>query len=116
MKNDSFTTYATLELENNRNVDREGAFSLVVEKDKRPELKNKLKDSKSPKKIIENFFRPNSSYAQRKEIKLLNYSFETGGENFNEAGDCSFIEAYRISYLHHFPIIINPNTFWLMIL
>ena len=112
MAEDSFTTNAT----NNRDMNREGAFSFIVEKDKKPELKYKLKDSKSPKEIIENFFRPNSSYAQGKEIKILNYSFETGQEKFNEAGDCSFIEAYRIAYLHHFPIVINPNIFWLMIL
>ena len=115
-QNESFTTNATLELENNRDVNRKKAFSFVVEEDKKPEKKYKLKDSKSPKEIIENFFRPNSSYAQGKEIKILNYSFETGGEKFNEAGDCSFIEAYRIAYLHHFPIVINPNIFWLMIL
>ena len=115
-QNESFTTNATLELENNRDVNRKKAFSFVVEGDKKPEKKYKLKDSKSPKEIIENFFRPNSSYAQGKEIKILNYSFETGGEKFNEAGDCSFIEAYRIAYLHHFPIVINPNIFWLMIL
>ena len=78
MQDDSFTTNATLALENNRDVNRKEAFSFVVEEDKRPELKCKLKDSKSPKEIIQNFFRPNSSYAQGKEIKILNYSFETG--------------------------------------
>ena len=87
MADDSFATNAT----NNRDENREGPFSFIVEKDKKPELKYKLKDSKSPKEIIENFFRPNSSYAQGKEIKILNYSFETGPEKFNEAGDCSFI-------------------------
>lgn len=116
MVDDSFTTKETLQLEDNKDENKEDIYSFIVDEDKRPELKHKLKDGKSPKEIIENFFRPNSSYTQGKEIKLLNYSFETGGKKFNEAGDCSFIEAYRIAYLHHFPIVINPKIFWLMIL
>ena len=96
---------------------REGPFSFIVEKDKKPDLKYKLKDKcKSPKEIFKNFFHPDSTYTKGKKIEKLNYSFETGEEKLYEAGDCPFIEAYRIAYLHHFPIIINPNIFWLIIL
>ena len=96
---------------------REGPFSFIVEKDKKPDLKSKLKDKcKSPKEIFKNFFHSDSAYSKGKKIEKLNYSFETGEEKFYEAGDCPFIEAYRIAYLHHFPIIINPNIFWLIIL
>lgn len=102
---------------NRRDNRRGGPFSFIVEKDKKPELKYKLKDKcKSPKEIFKNFFHPDSAYSKGKKIKKLNYSFETGEEKFYEAGDCPFIEAYRIAYLHHFPIIINPNIFWLIIL
>ena len=115
--NNSFTTNETSVLENNIVARKEKTYSFIVEEDKKPELKHILKDkSKSPKEIINNFFSPNSSYTQGKKIKLLNYSFETGGEKFNEGEDISCIEAYRIAYLHHFPIVINPNIFWLMIL
>jgi hypothetical protein len=46
----------------------------------------------------------------------LNYSFETGDNYFSHAGDIPVIEGYRMSYLHHFRIIINQSIFWLMIL
>ena len=114
---ESFYANEVYPSENKRNKKREASFSFYVEKDKKPELKYKLKDKcKSPKEIFENFFHPNSIYAQGKKIEKLNYSFETGEEKFYEAGDCPFIEAYRIAYLHHFPIVINPNIFWLIIL
>jgi len=114
MIDDSFTENTE---ESNRDIIREGtSYSFIVEGDKKPELKYKLKKKKSPEEIIKNFFSPSSTYGQGKKIETLHYSFETGEEKFNEAGDCSFIEAYRIAYLHHFPIVINPNFFWLMIL
>jgi hypothetical protein len=114
---ESFSANEVYPSENKRNKKREASFSFYVEKDKKPELKYKLKDKcKSPKEILKNFFHPDSSYAQGKKFEILNYSFETGEEKFYEAGDCPFIEAYRIAYLHHFPIVINPNIFWLIIL
>ena len=104
-------------LGNRRDNRRGGPFSFIVEKDKKPDLKYKLKDKcKSPKEIFKNLFHPDSTYTKGKKIEKLNYSFETGEEKLYEAGDCPFIEAYRIAYLHHFPIIINPNIFWLIIL
>ena len=46
----------------------------------------------------------------------MNYSFESGDNYFSYAGDTPVIEGNKIAYLHHFPIIISPSIFWLMIL
>ena len=92
----------------------QNAYNFIVEKNLVPSSKRLKK--KSPDDIIENFFEGENSWTQDKIYKILNYSFETGDENFSLAGDSSLIEGYRMAYLKHFPIIINPNHFWLMIL
>lgn len=118
--NDLFSSFSTCSILINQNMrprQKENGYSFVVENNKKPELKHKLrsKDKKSADDICNNFFfNPESSLSRGKELQIINSSFEE--EDFYEAGDCPFIEAYRISYLHHFPIVINPNIFWLMIL
>ena len=92
-----------------------GCFTFKVESDKQPQKKNKLKQI-SPDDICSNFFEGENSWRIDKVFKTLNYSFETGDNYFSLAGDTPVIEGYRIAYLHHFPIVINPNIFWLMIL
>lgn len=91
------------------------SYSFTVEENKRPDYKKKLK-KKSPDEILKKYFEGENSWTIEKDIKLLNYSFETGENNFSQAGDTPLIEGYRIAYLNHFPIVINPSHFWLMIL
>ena len=112
----SFSSISTFSMEiNPSSRNRNNGFSFIVDKNKKPEYKNKLKNKKSSDDVINNFFLdPQSSLAIGKEFQPLNSSFEE--EYFYLAGDCPLIEGYRSAYLHHFPIVINPNYFWLMIL
>ena len=90
-------------------------FTFKVEKNKKHGKKLK---KFSPKDICDQFFvGEESSWRQDKNFNVLNYSFETGDDyNLSHAGDSPVIEGYRMAYLRHFPIVISPNIFWLMIL
>lgn len=109
--------------DNEINIKREGnilletnnfeSFSFIVE-EKKPERGYKYKE-KSPDEILKQFFKSENSFTREEFYEILHYSFETE-DSFALAGDTPLIEAYRISYLYHFPIIINPSHFWLMIL
>ena len=90
-------------------------YSFKVENNLIADRRNMLKQ-KSPDEICEKFFEGQNSWCENKIFKILNYSFETGEKYFSFGGDVSLIEAFRIAYLNHFPIIINPSHFWLMIL
>ena len=98
----------------NRISTNNNCFTFKVERNK--ELGKKLKKV-SPEDIYDQFFLgEENSWRQEKKFNILNYSFETGENYLSKAGDCPVIEGYRMAYLRHFPIVISPNIFWLMIL
>ena len=92
------------------------SYSFIVEENKKPEIGYKLKKI-APDEILKKYFESESnSFTRDTSFKLLNNSFETGENYFSFGGNTPLIEGYRIAYLHHLPIVINPNHFWLMIL
>ena len=91
------------------------SYSFIVDESKKPDHKKKLK-KKPPEEILKKFFEGDNSWTLEKDIKLLAYSFESGENDFSQAGDAPLIEGFRMAYLRHFPIVINPSHFWLMIL
>lgn len=97
-----------------RKLEDNNSFTFKVEKNKRPGKKLR---QMSPEDICDNFFKgENSSWEKEKIFEVLFYSFESGDSRFSPAGDSSVIEGYRMAYLKHFPIVLSPNIFWLMIL
>ena len=114
--NESYDTkYTTNIYENNIQKNEDNFFIFDVDTSKRPEINYKLK-KKTPDEILNNFFIQENSWNSDKIFNQLNYSFETCDSRFSEAGDSPLIEGYRIAFLHHFPIVLNPNIFWLLIL
>ena len=71
-------------------------YSFTVEEKKRPERGYKNKE-KSPQEILENFFKSENSFTRETLYEILHYSFESGENNFSQAGDTPLIEA--IEYL-----------------
>lgn len=88
-------------------------YTFKVEKNKEPGKKLR---QMPPEKICDYFFKgEEGSWGANKTFNVLTYSFETEDNNFAKA-NYGAIEGYRIAYLNHFPIVISPNIFWLMIL
>ena len=88
-------------------------YTFEVEKNKEPGKKLR---QMSPDKICDYFFKgEEGSWGANKSFNVLTYSFETEDNNFAKT-NYGAIEANRIAYLSHFPIVISPNIFWLMIL
>ena len=105
----------TSETEQLNEINDFNSYSFIVDESKKPDHKKKLK-KKPPEEILKKFFEGDNSWTLEKDIKLLAYSFESGENDFSQAGDAPLIEGFRMAYLRHFPIVINPSHFWLMIL
>lgn len=116
--NDSFSTREGTQISHFTHIfplNNDNFFSFTVEEEKTPDVNFKLKQV-SPDEICSDFFEGINSWSEDKIFNILNYSFESKDIRFSNAGDAPLIEGYRMAYLHHFPIVINPSHFWLMIL
>jgi hypothetical protein len=116
--NDSFSTREGTQISHFTHIfplNNDNFFTFSVEENKTPDINFKLKQV-PPDEICSDFFEGINSWSEDKIFNILNYSFESREICFSNAGDSPLIEGYRMAYLHHFPIVINPSHFWLMIL
>ena len=115
MDND-IESQSTRYITNSCQIDKKfNSYRFIVEKNKIPDKDYKLKKY-DPDDICSDFFEEKSSWNEDKIFKILYNSFESKDNCISKAGDTALIEGFRIAYLHHFPIVINPNDLWLVIL